>query len=354
MPKVFDTVPILTIAIPTWNRASILDTLLKEIQIQRKQIKHANIELLVCDNYSSDDTADIVASHQISDFNIRYVRHIKNLGSDMNIASCHNLAHGDYVWILSDDDMPIKETLSSIIPILNAGELGLLYLKAYGFSDDMIAEYPKSLSQGMRVVSHFDDFLNLVGANLTLISAIIYKKILIADIDAKNYCGNNLVQANLYLGAGLKSQKFGVSRKYFVAYRKTNIRNYDFSSIFVQNLHSILLDWENRGMLAQTRHCLERRMLIQFFPQEVLRLRLNAHISIKQTRIIFTSAYREYAIYWFFIDPIFFLPRWVALLWGYFTVIIGRTISGDLMRGLYYLGHKIKNQLFLRTSKNGQ
>ena len=93
-------IPLVTIAIPTYNRASsFLPVALHSALRQR----YPNLEILVADNGSADDTAALV--QEIKDARIRYVRHAANIGAHRNYNYCLDAARGDYFMLLHDDDV---------------------------------------------------------------------------------------------------------------------------------------------------------------------------------------------------------------------------------------------------------
>lgn len=88
----------LSICIPTYNRAKYLDICLQSII----HYKGTDIEVLIQDNNSPDDTAQIVSKFQDSRFN--YEKNETNVGVRKNIRILFNKAQGDYVFCLTDDD----------------------------------------------------------------------------------------------------------------------------------------------------------------------------------------------------------------------------------------------------------
>ena len=92
--------PLLTIAIPTYNRAEILK---QKLSFLFSTIDE-NCLILISDNASEDNTTDIVKPFMEQFSNIAYHRNTTNLGYDANVLKCVELSTTDYVWILSDDD----------------------------------------------------------------------------------------------------------------------------------------------------------------------------------------------------------------------------------------------------------
>ncbi len=332
--------PLLTIAIPTWNRARFLEELLQELQRQRAELPPEAIELLVCDNHAEDDTPQVVAAAQRPGLPIRHVRHAENLGSDRNVAACHNLARGRYVWILGDDDLPLHGCLRRLLDFLEPRDVVLLHLRPFGFLKDPRAELPYSRDT-WRVDATARDFLRHVGAQITLLSAIVYDREACAGVDAESFCGSNLVHVNLYLLAARRPGRLIRDRRYGLAYRKNNGGGYDFSKVFVSNLRAILEEHERQGLDPAVRSALERRMLTQYLPQQVLLQRMRPSVDLQAARERFRSAYRGRLRYWALVDPIFTLPRPAGIAWGMAATAVGRIASGDLMRGLYFLRDKL-------------
>jgi glycosyltransferase involved in cell wall biosynthesis len=93
------TLPFVTIAIPTYNRAgSYLPVALRSALAQN----YPRLEVLVADNASTDETASLFQG--IIDKRVRYLRHPVNIGANRNYNYCLNEARGDYFLLLHDDD----------------------------------------------------------------------------------------------------------------------------------------------------------------------------------------------------------------------------------------------------------
>src|SRR5438046_2072623 len=91
--------PLVTILIPTYNRASFLVEAITSAQAQ----SFSNIEIVVLDDYSPDQTRETVQPF-LADGRIRYVRHEKNMGIAANWRFGIEAGRGDYFCILHDDD----------------------------------------------------------------------------------------------------------------------------------------------------------------------------------------------------------------------------------------------------------
>jgi abequosyltransferase len=93
--------PLLSICIATYNRAGYIGQTLDSIIPQLAD----DVELLVVDGASTDNTEEIVRRYADEDPHIRYVRlHVKG-GVDQDYDKSVELAHGEFCWLFTDDDL---------------------------------------------------------------------------------------------------------------------------------------------------------------------------------------------------------------------------------------------------------
>jgi len=94
------TKPSLSICIPTYNRSGYLAELLDSIIAQNLP----EIEVVISDDASPDDTKAVAASYEAKFKKFRYIQHPENIGLDRNFLAVIAAATGDYVWLMGDDD----------------------------------------------------------------------------------------------------------------------------------------------------------------------------------------------------------------------------------------------------------
>ncbi|MBU2102348.1 MAG: FkbM family methyltransferase, partial [Candidatus Omnitrophica bacterium] len=108
--------PLLSICIPTYNRANKLSRLLMTLKAELFLLNlDSKIQIIVSDNASTDDTYRMMSSYVAANPNITYIRQPTNLGFDGNVRFLYQQAETDYVWFFSDDDMPLPEALPIIL-----------------------------------------------------------------------------------------------------------------------------------------------------------------------------------------------------------------------------------------------
>jgi glycosyltransferase involved in cell wall biosynthesis len=100
--------PLVTIAIPTYNRA---DSYLRETLESALTQTYPNVEIVVADNNSTDATRAVVASY--ADTRVRYFRHEFGIAPNDNFNFCLQQAKGAYFLMLHDDDKIDPEFIDS-------------------------------------------------------------------------------------------------------------------------------------------------------------------------------------------------------------------------------------------------
>lgn len=108
----FSTNPLVTIAIPTRNRATLLQDCLASALAQT----YPNIEVLVSDNASTDATLETLKS--FNDLRLRVLTNSENIGLIGNWNKCVREAAGEYFIILSDDNILAPTFVEKCIHLL--------------------------------------------------------------------------------------------------------------------------------------------------------------------------------------------------------------------------------------------
>lgn len=110
--------PLLSICIPTYNRAPYLDTCLHLIysQIGNNEL----IEVVVSDNASTDATPAIIDKYRALYSNIRAVRNETNIEGDPNIYYVTTLGKGKFVKMQGDDDYFLDGKIMPLLHLLHS------------------------------------------------------------------------------------------------------------------------------------------------------------------------------------------------------------------------------------------
>ena len=105
---------LVSVGLPVFNGARYLQQALDSLVGQT----YENIELVICDNASTDGTADICHEYQARDKRIRYYLNEENVGAAENYNRCFRLARGEYFKWAAHDDVCAPELLARCVEVL--------------------------------------------------------------------------------------------------------------------------------------------------------------------------------------------------------------------------------------------
>ena len=130
---------LLSIAIPTWNSAKTLESLLNNLLEQMKELP-GEVEICISNNGSVDGTRTVVMNFKdkYPDL-IKYNENEKNIGYDLNMLKAIGLTSGEFVWTFGDDDWLIPGGLHEVIALIKkipVKETGLIFVRRQQYSFD--------------------------------------------------------------------------------------------------------------------------------------------------------------------------------------------------------------------------
>ena len=180
--------PVVSVIIPTWNGAKLLPHAIRSILAQEGAGELFEIELIVIDDCSPDDTPDVVRQFP----EVRYHRLPANRG--LSGARNAGLAHvtGDYIAYLDDDDLWLPYKLRMQVPLLEAHpEAGALFGQNIVSFRDRVTIWPDANTPSGRI---FERLLmgNLVPVRTVLIRRAAHEEIGGFDTSLGSYEANDL------------------------------------------------------------------------------------------------------------------------------------------------------------------
>ena len=212
---------LLTISIPTFNRAQMLEKQLKYLASDIQGYEE-ECEIVLSDNCSTDDTTEIINKWKSAlspNITFRYYRNEINIGGMPNIVSCLQKATGKFVWSLGDDDTVQPGTVGYIISkIKEHDDLSLILLNGYGRDlrtnkvlierlFDSTTDRPSTNS-----ASEFEHFLETCMGGVLFISSAVYNtKILHQSFSTWPDSANNLASQAYWVAYCAARGKFIVT-----------------------------------------------------------------------------------------------------------------------------------------------
>lgn len=146
--------PLVSIGLPTYNRAKWLPRALDALLSQT----YRNIELIISDDASSDETETICREYAKKDSRIRYIRQPKNITQLPNFRFVINEARGKYFMMAADDDWWEPTFIETLYRALEENpEYGVAMSSiAFVRSDGSLIR--ESIFQGRDDISTFDRY----------------------------------------------------------------------------------------------------------------------------------------------------------------------------------------------------
>lgn len=138
---------LVSIGMPVYNGQEFLANGIESILKQT----HADLELIISDNASTDQTPEICRSYAEKDSRIRYVRHEKNLGAARNFNCTFEHARGDYFKWAACDDMCLPDYIQRCVEMFAEAP------------PEVVLCYPKTtlISQSGEILEDFEDNLDI-------------------------------------------------------------------------------------------------------------------------------------------------------------------------------------------------
>lgn len=118
-----------SICIPTYNGAQYLVACLDSVLGQT----YKNIEILVVDDQSTDTTFEILERYAARDQRIQLIRNERNLGLVENWNRCVELATGEWIKFLFQDDLLEPTCLAKMIASIQEGDLFVACGRKFSF-----------------------------------------------------------------------------------------------------------------------------------------------------------------------------------------------------------------------------
>lgn len=230
--------PLLTIAIPTYNRSSCLARLLDSI-IQQDNYCPDELEVIICDNASADETETIAKSGLDKIKNSTYHLNEENLGMDGNFKKCFELSNGKYLWMIGDDDLIVKDGISKVLSIIKARpSLDMIYVNSAANT-----ELKHDTDTRSSFFSNDVGFISDVKIMFTFISGMICKKTdeVINDVNilSPRTSGKYLFHLTWQLSLLKQGTDFAVIHNNIVEAEPDNSGGYHLYKVFSHNLATV-------------------------------------------------------------------------------------------------------------------
>ena len=192
----------LSICIATLNRAAFLNETLHSIVSQASE----QVEIVIVDGASTDDTGNVVKRHQEGFPRLRYYRLDVKGGLDQDYDRAVGLAAGDYCWLFSDDDVMKPGALQAVLDNVDKGH-DLIVVNAEVRNADLSAVIESRLLKlnSNRIYSQAEgeQFFGDTANYLSFIGAVVIRRELWLAREKEEYFGTFFVHIGVIFQSAL-------------------------------------------------------------------------------------------------------------------------------------------------------
>jgi len=177
---------LLSIVVPTYNRADFLDYSLK---VHIPLVKVHNIQIFISDNASTDATKEVVQKWREEYPLISYHCNGMNIGPDKNFGRALKYPKTEYIWLLGDTYQIPKAGFEYVLDLIS---------KSYKKYDAIVVNVANRVS-GIPEQDYYDQnqLLSDLGWHMTCLSSLIYSFRLVSSADFKRFYNTNFIQLGI-------------------------------------------------------------------------------------------------------------------------------------------------------------
>ncbi|MGV8935115.1 MAG: glycosyltransferase family 2 protein [Gallionellaceae bacterium] len=316
---------LLTIAIPTFNRAESLELLLNTLLVELSGIED-QVDVIIADNASPDRTRDVTAAFKDAWPTATVLRHERNLGPDENFCACIDHASSHFLWIIGDDDLPKIGIIRKVVSFLKKNEPDLLYFssewKVEITSSDCgepirdICTKARSRLQFSREVNVWVTFISTMIINLHQV------KKMGSELDIRRFIGTNLVQLGWVLPLLQHGERFFTVKEKCILAKSNNSGGYSLISVLGSNFVKIV------GEFFKNNPAMEKAIVIPhylgFMPYLIWssRFNLSTNFMSEDGWSVMRDCAKQKIIFWLLLTPVFYLPSWGAFIFVRFSRLL--------------------------------
>jgi glycosyltransferase involved in cell wall biosynthesis len=132
----------LAIAIPTRNRAAMLDGILRDLLPAATAL---GVRVFVSDNGSEDETPAVCARYGAQFPEARFQRHAATLPIGESVMSAMTMSNVEYTWLRGDDDYLVPGALDAVLEVVSARRPSAVVTGTAEVSAETVVDYAKPI-----------------------------------------------------------------------------------------------------------------------------------------------------------------------------------------------------------------
>lgn len=165
---------VISVLIPIYNHERYIEETIESVLNQT----FTDLELIIIDNFSTDNSREIIINHQKKDSRIKTVFHKENEGISASLNELINLAKGKYIAFLNSDDLWHETKLEKQLSLLEKDENLIIWTEGEiinKYSNPIGRKFSKTFINRKKKLSG-DIFKVLLHGNYILFASLMFKR----------------------------------------------------------------------------------------------------------------------------------------------------------------------------------
>lgn len=329
--------PIISIAIPTYNRSRRLEEMLTRLSAL-PEIFEDWVEIVISDNASTDDTPQVIIEFsKRTGKAICYKRNASNVGIDGNIHAVSRLATGRYLLLMSDDDLLLPGALTRLRELVQTmPDLLFCFVNGGSFKGtyDPEAKLPTLVPLSQSIVTHDpNELLTTIGVWSTFISSFFVDRQAWQDVPApESFIGTDIYLTHILFRLLLaeRGRTCIVTSEQLIAARGEYFGSFRIFHAFGYSLMRLLTkDALEMGLDPSAMRHIKLDIIRHALPPMVLMIRRSGikhrALNLQELHSLLRFTWWE-PLAWVFLLPVALLPNTIIdVLWYFKRRLIKRS-----------------------------
>lgn len=198
-------IPLISVAMTTYNGEKYISEQIDSILNQT----YKNIEIIICDDCSTDNTINILKEYEKKYNNIKIYLNESNIGLNNNFEKAIKNCNGEYIAISDQDDIWNRNKLELLINNIENYDVICSKKIDIGNNNEILQDiHIKSFEYAKKFKYNKYDFLNMFFTNILWGCTSLSKKTFLINCmpfpTEKNFCYDHWLCINAYVNESLK------------------------------------------------------------------------------------------------------------------------------------------------------